>query len=98
MRVDCAASVNPAFLPAKHKHGGELKVAEFLAAIAAKAGLEVELQRVAPKRSNIIARLIPSGKATRRILLVPHLDTVNAEVGQFRPMRQEGENFWPRRL
>jgi len=86
-------SVNPACLPAKHRHGGELKVAEFLAAIAARAGLEVELQRVAPKRSNIIARLLPSGKAARRILLVPHLDTVNAEDKQFHPIRQKGRIF-----
>jgi acetylornithine deacetylase/succinyl-diaminopimelate desuccinylase family protein len=86
-------SVNPAFLTPKHRNGGELKAAEFLAAVAAKAGLEVELQRVAPKRSNIIARLTPSGKPTRQILLVPHLDTVNAEDNQFRPTRQKGRIF-----
>ena len=37
-------SVNPAFLPARHPHAGEQRVAEFLAATAAQAGLDVEFQ------------------------------------------------------
>ena len=41
-------SVNPAFLPAQDPRAGEQRVAEFLAATAARAGLEVELQTVAP--------------------------------------------------
>ena len=40
-------SVNPAFLPARHPRAGEQRVAEFLAATAAQAGLEVEFQPVA---------------------------------------------------
>ena len=50
-------SVNPAFLPLRHPHAGEKNVADFLASIAARAGLEVEFQGIFPKRSNLIARL-----------------------------------------
>jgi len=39
-------SVNPAFLPPRHPHAGEKRVADFLAATAARAGLEVEFQKV----------------------------------------------------
>ena len=83
-------SVNPAFLPADHPFAGEQRVGEFLAAVAARAGLDVELQPVLPGRANILARLTPSGKVRRRIALVPHLDTVVAEASQFAPRRQGG--------
>jgi acetylornithine deacetylase/succinyl-diaminopimelate desuccinylase-like protein len=43
-------SVNPAFLPPHHPNAGEKRVADFLAAVAARAGLEVELQKVDFKR------------------------------------------------
>jgi len=86
-------SVNPAFLPAQHPRAGEQRVAEFLAATAAQAGLEVEFQPVAPGRSNLLARLLPSGKTRRRILLAPHLDTVNADERQFIPHRSNGRLF-----
>ena len=69
-------SVNPAFLPAKDAHAGEHRVAEFLASVAARAGLDVEFQAVLPKRSNLLARLSPAGTVRQRILLAPHLDTV----------------------
>src|SRR6266567_6423676 len=69
-------SVNPAFLPARDPNAGEQRIAECLAAVAARAGLEVEFEAVLPGRSNLFARLSPSGKARRRILLAPHLDTV----------------------
>jgi acetylornithine deacetylase/succinyl-diaminopimelate desuccinylase-like protein len=39
-------SVNPAFLPPRHPHAGEKRVADFLASVAARAGLEVEFQNV----------------------------------------------------
>jgi acetylornithine deacetylase/succinyl-diaminopimelate desuccinylase-like protein len=93
-------SVNPAFAP---KGGniaagqfGEKKVADFLAAIAARVGLEVELKKVVladghhPARSNLIARLNPQNKIRRTILLAPHLDTVGAEDSQFMPRRKKG--------
>jgi len=59
-------SVNPAFLPTGDPHAGEKRVAEFLAATAACAGLSVEFQKVLPERSNLIARLLPSGKCSVR--------------------------------
>jgi succinyl-diaminopimelate desuccinylase len=98
-------SVNPALLPALHPRAGEQRVAEFLAATAANAGLDVELQpitlsasakadqSVPPVRSNLIARLTPSGRIRQRILLAPHLDTVDAEPGQFFPRRKGGRLF-----
>src|ERR1051326_3027217 len=87
-------SVNPAFLPERHPHAGEQRVAKFLAATAARAGLEVELQLVFPGRQNLLARLSPSGRVRRRVLLAPHLDTVNADDGQFTPRRSGGRPFW----
>jgi acetylornithine deacetylase/succinyl-diaminopimelate desuccinylase-like protein len=86
-------SVNPAFLPAKHPRAGEQRVAEFLAATAARAGLDVEFQAVAPGRSNLLARLSPRGKARQRLLLAPHLDTVNATDEQFTPRTRHGRLF-----
>src|SRR4051794_23104167 len=54
-------SVNPVFLPANHPHSGEHRVADFLATVAADAGLDVTFQKVLPRRSNLLARLSPSG-------------------------------------
>ena len=86
-------SVNPAFLPLQHPHAGEQRMADFLAATAAKAGLEVELQAVFPGRSNLLARLSPVGKIKQRILLAPHLDTVNGTEDQFTPRTTSGKIF-----
>ena len=83
-------SVNPAFLPPRHPHAGEKSVAEFLAATAARTGLDVEFQKVLPARANIIARLTPRGKIKQTILLAPHLDTVGADGTQFIPQRKNG--------
>jgi len=83
-------SVNPAFLPPRHPNAGEKKVADFLAATAARAGLEVEFQKVLPSRANVIARLLPRGKIKQTILLAPHLDTVGADGTQFIPQRKNG--------
>jgi acetylornithine deacetylase/succinyl-diaminopimelate desuccinylase-like protein len=83
-------SVNPAFLPARHPYAGERRVAEFLASVAAQAGLEVELQKVLPGRFNLVARLQPRNKIRRTILLVPHLDTVGADGTRFIPQRRNG--------
>ncbi len=87
-------SVNPAFLPEGDPRAGEWRVADFLAALATKAGLPVEQQDVFPAkggkraRSNLIVRLEPTGKAKRRIILAPHLDTVSAE--DFSPVIKDG--------
>jgi acetylornithine deacetylase len=86
-------SVNPAFLPAKNPRAGEQRVADFLAATAARAGLDVEFQAVAPGRSNLLVRLSPRGKARQRLLLAPHLDTVNATDEQFTPRTKAGRLY-----
>jgi len=83
-------SVNPALAPAGSPRAGEERAARFLSAAGAKAGLEVELREVLPGRPNLLARLVPSGKVRRRILLAPHLDTVDAEDHQFIPQRRGG--------
>src|SRR5579862_8685463 len=69
-------SVNPAFLPAGDPRSGEQRVSDFLAVTAARAGLDIEFQKVLPGRVNFLARLTPKSKVSRRILLAPHLDTV----------------------
>ena len=86
-------SVNPAFLPAQNPYAGEQRVAEFLAVTAARAGLDVEFQRVLPGRANLVARLPPRRAPRRRILLAPHLDTVNGNVAQFTPRHSDGRLY-----
>jgi len=90
-------SVNPAFAPpggtsARQARSifGEERVADFLASIAARAGLEVEWQTVLPGRPNVIARLRPRNKIRQTILLAPHLDTVGADEAQFIPRKKNG--------
>ena len=83
-------SVNPAFLPPRHPLAGEQRVADFLAATAAQAGLEIEFQKVLPGRSNVIARLLPKNKIRQTILLAPHVDTVGADGTKFIPQRKNG--------
>jgi acetylornithine deacetylase/succinyl-diaminopimelate desuccinylase-like protein len=91
--------VNPAFAPQSGaaarpaRHFGEKNVADFVASVAAHAGLEVEFQKVAPDRTNVIARLLPPGKIRQTILLAPHLDTVGAEDSQFVPRRENGRLY-----
>jgi acetylornithine deacetylase/succinyl-diaminopimelate desuccinylase-like protein len=70
-------SVNNSLLPGHHPRAGEKRVIDFLTATAARAGLDVDLQKVFPERSNLLARLLPTGKVRQRILLAPHLDTVD---------------------
>jgi acetylornithine deacetylase/succinyl-diaminopimelate desuccinylase-like protein len=86
-------SVNPAFLPPRHPHTGEKRVADFLAATAARAGLEIEFQKVLPGRSNLIARLLPRNKIRQTIFLAPHLDTVGADGTKFIPQRRNGRLY-----
>jgi succinyl-diaminopimelate desuccinylase len=96
-------SVNPAFVPSDgtparlarqpHPFAGEQRVADFLASVAARAGLEVEFQKVFPGRSNLIARLRPLNKIRRTILLAPHLDTVGADEAKFIPQHKNGRLY-----
>jgi acetylornithine deacetylase/succinyl-diaminopimelate desuccinylase-like protein len=72
---------------------GEQRVADFIATVAARAGLEVEFQKVLPGRSNVITRLLPRGKIVQTILLAPHLDTVGADESQFIPRRKNGRLY-----
>jgi succinyl-diaminopimelate desuccinylase len=84
-------SVNNAFLPARDPLAGEGRVAEYLAALGAKAGLDIEFQKVLPGRPNFIARLRPAGEVRRTLLLAPHLDTVNvANERQLKPYIKGG--------
>jgi acetylornithine deacetylase/succinyl-diaminopimelate desuccinylase-like protein len=76
-----------------HPFAGEKRVADFLASVAARAGLDVELQKVLPGRSNVIARLAPRNKIRQTILLAPHLDTVGANDSQFVPRRKNGRLY-----
>ena len=84
---DGALARQPRFASSKF---GEKNIADFLLAVAARAGLEVEFQSILPGCSNVIARLLPRGKIKQTILLAPHLDTVNAEEAQFLPGRSNG--------
>ncbi|HEY4415558.1 MAG TPA: M20/M25/M40 family metallo-hydrolase [Verrucomicrobiae bacterium] len=93
-------SVNPAFAAhsgvstnSSHSVFGEKNVADFLAATAATAGLDVEFQAVLPGRANLIARLRPKNKVKQTILLAPHLDTVVADEKQFTPQRKGGRLY-----
>jgi acetylornithine deacetylase/succinyl-diaminopimelate desuccinylase-like protein len=86
-------SVNPAFLPGHDAYTGEKRMADFVAATAAYAGLDVDLQEVYPQRDNVIVRYTPAGTIRRRILLAPHLDTVGGDLipGElFKPRTRNG--------
>jgi succinyl-diaminopimelate desuccinylase len=87
-------SVNPAFASLGDSRAGEQRVADFLAVTAARAGLEIEFQKVLPGRTNLLARIRPKGKISRTILLAPHLDTVPpASERQFIPRKKNGRLF-----
>ncbi|MEO5803300.1 MAG: M20 family metallopeptidase [Verrucomicrobiota bacterium] len=87
-------SVNPAFVSANDPQAGEQRVADFLAATSAQAGLPIEFQKISPGRSNFLTRLHPTGKITKRILLAPHLDTVPAaSEKQFSPVKKNGRIY-----
>ena len=90
-------SVNPAFLPPGDARAGEQRVADFLAATAATAGLDVAFHPVATGRSNLLLRLSPP-KVRRRVVLAPHMDTVgHAGMSEslFQPVRR-GERLFGR--
>ena len=87
-----AASDDQQVVPA-NTQAGEKRVADFLASVAAHAGLEVEFQKVAPGRANVIVRLLPPEKIRQTILLAPHLDTVSADDSQFVPRRKNGRLY-----
>ncbi|HZR19454.1 MAG TPA: M20 family metallopeptidase [Verrucomicrobiae bacterium] len=88
-------SVNPAFLPPGDAKAGENRVARLLASKAVKAGLTVEFRKALPNRSNLLVWLRPRGKTRHRIVLAPHLDTVNGTADQFVP-RKTGRRLYGR--
>lgn len=80
-------SVNPELLPHNPSLAREKRVADYLAAVAAQAGLDVEQQPVAPNRFNLWLRISPSGPVKKRLWLAPHLDTVPPhDPAQLRPV------------
>ncbi len=83
-------SVNPAFLPTGDPCAGEQRVADFLAAVAGRAGLDLEFQEVFPGRPNLLVRCTPAGRARQRILLAPHLDTVGGNSPELFTPRARG--------
>ncbi len=87
-------SVNSSFLPLNHPRAGEQRAIDFLASTAALAGLEVDFQNVFPGRRNLLARLSPRGKTRRRVVLAPHLDTVDvADASQLVPRIKHGRLY-----
>src|SRR5947207_10942973 len=89
-------SVNPAFASPQDPRAGEKRVGDFLAARAAKAGLDVEFHNVFPQRSNLLVRYAPTGHVQQRILLAPHLDTVGGDPlrdSLFAPREQRGRLY-----
>lgn len=84
-------SVNPAFSGDPRLHG-EHRVAAFLASVARRRGLDVEMQEVVPGRSNVLVRLSPRGEMRHRVLLAPHMDTVGepAYALQLEPVVRDG--------
>src|SRR5438045_2675086 len=89
-------SVNPAFMPPKDHRAGEHHVADFLTAMTARGGLEVERRKVMPGRHNVLARLRPAQRVKQRVVLGPNMDTVgHAEMPDalFQPMRKGDRLF-----
>lgn len=89
-------TVNPAFLAPGHPWAGEKRAAEYLAAVAARGGLEVELEPAVSERPILLATCRPSGKVRQRILLAPHLDTVGGDENTeelFQPRKAGGRLF-----
>src|SRR5512140_2615061 len=86
-------SVNPAFLPEGHARAGEARVADYLAGEGKRAGLDLDWGLVLPGRPNLLLRLCAKGKPRQRVILAPHLDTVNGENEQFTPRVSKGRLY-----
>ncbi len=79
-------STNPDLVPGGAGEGG---VAKIVAARLERAGLEVELVEVAPRRPNVIGRL-PGTGGGRSLLLCSHTDVVGAGAELFEPRIADG--------
>jgi len=86
-------SINPTFLPDRPDLTGEERVAGFLEDLARSEGIEVRRQSVLPSRTNLIARITPSGKVKHRVMLTPHMDVVPAPEKNFIPKVKNGKMY-----
>jgi acetylornithine deacetylase/succinyl-diaminopimelate desuccinylase-like protein len=87
-------SVNPAFWPGNDARAGEKRVGDYIAGQVKREGLETDFQEVLPGRCNVLVRLAPRGKMKHRVLLAPHLDTVNVvSEKQFVPRSANGRIY-----
>jgi acetylornithine deacetylase len=68
-------SINPDLVP---DAAGEEELSRFVAGWCGRAGLEVEIEEVAPRRTNVIAIARGSGGG-RSLMLNAHMDTVGVE-------------------
>lgn len=86
-------SVNPAFKALGPNDFGESGVADYLEALAGKAGLECERQEVIDGRENIIIRMFPAGGIVKkRVMFAPHMDTVSVDnASQLMPELKGGK-------
>ena len=64
--------------PGTGSQGGEFEISEFIRDTLSKLGLSVEIQKVQPKRQNVIAklRLGRKSKTSRTLMFNCHMDTV----------------------
>jgi acetylornithine deacetylase len=69
-------SVNPSLSPS---HKGEGEIGEHVAGLLRDIGLDVELQKVAEGRNNVIARL-RGRTGDKKLLVLAHMDTVGVDT------------------
>jgi len=62
--------------------GGEQEAAEYLRAVLAAEGIEVELYSLEPHRPNVVARIRGNG-SRRPLLLMAHTDVVNVDPAKW---------------
>lgn len=89
-------SINPAFLEDRPELTGEQRVAEFLLAWSARAGLEVETMPVLEGRFNMVATLRSKGQTRQRVVLAPHLDTASVPDETLLTPRRKGDRIYGR--
>lgn len=80
-------SMNPMGRTRSGREYSEQALAEFLAELLKKSGIDVQLQQVTPGRPNVLAYV--DARASKTILLEAHLDTVHADnmaVEPFNPI------------
>src|SRR5438105_12322050 len=84
-------SVNPSLVPGA---AGEARIAEAIAAHLRQIGLDVELQEVAPGRSNVVGLLEARGRG-RSLMFCGHMDTVGVDgmEAPFEPVEREGRVY-----